>query len=77
MKHKMKKRLTQTEEFEIMKLVLDKFLWIGFGIMAIGLYQVGMYGTERLFSAIGFMFSGVIFLALMVIIIVKEFEVFR
>ena len=39
MRRKMKKRLTQSEEFEIMKLVLDKFLWLGFGIMAIGFFN--------------------------------------
>ncbi len=34
----MKKRLTQAEEFEIMKLVLDKFLWLGIAIMGMGVY---------------------------------------
>ena len=77
MKHKMKKRLTQTEEFEIMKLVLDKFLWLGFGIMALGFYNVGAYGLDRIVQGIGFMFSGVIFLALIVIIMVKEYEVLK
>jgi len=33
-----KRRLTGAEEFDIMKLVLDKFLWLGFGIMAYGLF---------------------------------------
>ncbi len=36
----MKKTLSWEEEFEISKLVLDKFLWIGFGIMVFGLYHV-------------------------------------
>ena len=36
----MKKRLTPSEEFEIMKLVLDKFLWLGVIIMAFGLYKI-------------------------------------
>ncbi len=35
-----KKKLTRSEEFDIMKLVLDKFLWLGFGIMAYGLYRL-------------------------------------
>ena len=34
----MKRRLSEQQEFEIMKLVLDKFLLLGFGIMAYGLY---------------------------------------
>ena len=36
----MKKRLTTQQEFEIMKLVLDKFLWLGFIIMGYGVYQM-------------------------------------
>jgi len=36
-----KKRLTQDQEFQIMKLVLDKFLWLGFVLMAFGMYFLG------------------------------------
>ena len=36
----MKKRMTQQQEFEIMKLVLDKFLWLGFAIVAFGVYKM-------------------------------------
>ncbi len=36
----MKKRLSEQQEFEIMKLVLDKFLWLGFILMAFGVYQM-------------------------------------
>jgi hypothetical protein len=36
----MKKRLTSQQEFEIMKLVLDKFLWVGFALMLFGMYQM-------------------------------------
>ncbi len=37
---KAKKRMTRSEEFEIMKLVLDKFLWAGFAIMGVGFYKL-------------------------------------
>ena len=69
-----KKRLSQTEEFEIMKLVLDKFLWLGFAIMAFGLYSA-FVGTV----AIGFtwMIIGAIVLILFMILIVKEYEIIR
>ena len=36
----MKRRLTHGEEFEILKLVLDKFLWLGFVVMAFGLFTI-------------------------------------
>jgi len=67
----MKKRLTQSEEFEIMKLVLDKFLWLGFGIMAYGLYKLI---AET--SAVGFTYIivGALVLLLFVWVIVKEYE---
>jgi len=66
-----KKRLTHAEEFEIMKLVLDKFLWLGFGIMVFGLYKVI---TESFVDGFTWIVIGAIVLLLFVWIIVKEFE---
>lgn len=37
---KSKKHLTRQEEFDILKLILDKFLWLGVGIMAYGFFLV-------------------------------------
>ncbi len=68
----MKKRLTQTEEFEIMKLVLDKFLWFGFGIMGLGLYKIL---TDTVASGITWIISGAIILFAFMVIIVKEYEI--
>ena len=67
-----KKRLTESEEFEILKLVLDKFLWLGFVIMAFGLFNV-FNGDST--GGITWMVMGAIVLVLFVIIIVKEFEI--
>jgi hypothetical protein len=72
----MKKRLTEQQEFEIMKLVLDKFLWLGFVIMAIGLYII-IFAPEAIFKGFTFMVVGVILLVLFMILIVKEYEVLR
>ena len=70
----MKKRLTLQQEFEIMKLVLDKFLWIGFIVMGFGMYQ--MFAVN---IPIGLMWivTGAILLILFVMLIVKEYEVIR
>ena len=76
-RRRMKKRLTQSEEFEIMKLVLDKFLWLGFGIMVFGFYNVAVHGLERFIQGFGFMVSGCLLLGLAVIILVKEYEVIK
>ena len=70
----MKKRLTPTEEFEIMKLVLDKFLWLGFIVMGFGMYQMFVNTL-----AVGLMWIvvGAILLILFMILIVKEYEMVK
>ena len=70
----MKRRLSEQQEFEIMKLVLDKFLWLGFGVMAYGLYQ--MY-YAAIPVGLTFMIVGAVILLLFTWIIVKQYEVIR
>ena len=70
----MKKRLTPSEEFEIMKLVLDKFLWLGVAVMAFGLYKV-LTGTNL--SGFSMIITGAIILVLFLIMIVKEYEIVK
>ena len=70
----MKRRLSEQQEFEIMKLVLDKFLWIGFGIMAFGLYE--MY-TVAIPIGLTWMVAGAIILLLFTWIITKEYEIIK
>jgi len=70
----MKKRLSQREEFEIMKLVLDKFLWIGFAIMVFGLYKIF---TDTLQAGFTWIVVGAIVLVLFLVVIVKEYEVIK
>ena len=70
----MKKRLTPSEEFEIMKLVLDKFLWVGVIIMAFGLYKIFV---ETSMSGISLIVIGSIILLLFLILIVKEYEIVK
>lgn len=68
----MKKRLTEKQEFEIMKLVLDKFLWLGFAIMGYGLYLSFM---DTLSNGLMWMVVGAVILILFVVIIVREYEI--
>jgi hypothetical protein len=72
---KIKKRLTQDQEFQIMKLVLDKFLWLGFIILAYALYLGVMVYEWGPASAWGI--SGVIILVLFMVLIVREYEILR
>ena len=68
----MKKRLTRQEEFEIMKLVLDKFLWLGFGIMALGLYEAW---ATTFFDGLWLMLSGAAVLVVFIVIMIREYEI--
>ena len=70
----MKRRLSEQHEFEIMKLVLDKFLWLGFGIMAYGLY---LMFNSTMQIGLSWIIAGAIILLLFMWIIVKEYEVVR
>ncbi len=78
MAKKKKKKLSAQQEFDIMKLVLDKFLWIGFIIMAFGLYKMSE-STEKLWRAavldgVWYVVAGALVLFLFLWIIVKEYE---
>ena len=70
----MKKRLTAQQEFEIMKLVLDKFLLLGFVIMAYGLYQVFAVNIP---TGLTWIIAGAIVLVLFMVIIVREYEIIK
>ena len=68
----LKRQLTLDQEFQIMKLVLDKFLWLGFMIMALGLY---ICLSKSINEGLYYILAGIIILLLFVWIIVKEFEI--
>lgn len=72
-KRKMKKRLTQAEEFEIMKLVFDKFLWLGVGIMGYGFYTL-ISGTF-LRTGVSYLIAGAVILLLFMWLLVREYEI--
>ena len=74
---KEKRKLTQQQEFEIMKLVLDKFLWLGFIVMAYGMFLFFSNGLEGAATTISLMVAGAVILLLFVWIIVKEYEIIR
>ena len=70
----MKRRLTEQQEFEIMKMILDKFLWIGFAVMAYGLYQSF---TENIYYGLTWIICGAVILLLFAWIITKEYEIIK
>ena len=72
-----KKRLTQDQEFQIMKLVLDKCLWLGFAIMAYGMVVLLLGGWDDLVKATTFFIAGAVVLLIFMILIVKEYEIIK
>lgn len=73
---KIKRRMTAEQEFEIMRMVLDKFLWLGFIIMAFGLYLM-IRAPELMYKGFTMIVAGGIVLILFTILIVKEFEIIK
>ncbi len=72
--HTGKRQLTHDQEFEVMKLVLDKFLWVGLGVMVYGIWRLVSGGMEALFQGLGFVLIGALVLMLFMYLLVKEFE---
>ena len=70
---KQKRKLTRAEEFEIMKLVFDKFLWLGFGVMGFGLYR--LFADPDMSTGIAWMIAGALLLVLFVVFIKREYEI--
>lgn len=67
-----KKKLSRTEEFEVMKLVLDKFLWAGLLVMLYGLWRViDQYDLQ---SGLWIMVGGGILFILFMAILIREYE---
>lgn len=68
----MKRHLTKEQEFDILKLVLDKFLWLGVIIMGFGFYKL-ISGTE-FWQGFSILVSGTIILIIFIIILMKEYN---
>ncbi len=70
-----KRRMSEEQEFEIMKLVLDKFLWLGFIVMGWGMYTAILDST--ILPGLWYMIAGAVLLILFLVIIVKEYEILK
>jgi hypothetical protein len=70
---KIKRKLTISEEFEIMKLVLDKFLWISAIVMVYGIYKIVEGGD--LTSSIYYFIVAIVLMLLFMILLIKEYEI--
>ena len=69
----MKRHLTRQEEFDILKLVLDKFLLLGVFLLALGLYNL-VEATTSFVLGMSVMLGGVVLLIILAIMLVREYE---
>ncbi|GAI78134.1 unnamed protein product [marine sediment metagenome] len=70
---KKKKKLSQQQEFEILKLVLDKFLWLGVAFIGIALYFMLTSGSFT--TRLDLMLAGIITLIIIIVLLVKEYHI--
>lgn len=68
----MKKHLTRSEEFDILKLVLDKFLLLSVFLLALGLYNI--VASTNFTWGLVVMLGGVTLLILLAAMLVREYE---
>ena len=69
----MKRHLTRQEEFDVLKIVIDKFLLLGVFLLAYGLISIIDSSTNYLIG-LSVLLSGVILLVILTVILVKEYE---
>ena len=71
--NKAKKHMTREEEFDILKLVLDKFLWLGVIIMGFGLYRL-LTAAQGFWDSILLMGVGIVILLLFAWLLIREYN---
>jgi len=69
----MKRHLTRAEEFDILKLVLDKFLLLAVFLLSLGLYNI-IAATTNMAMGLAVLLGGVVLLIILTVILVKEYE---
>jgi len=69
----MKKQLTRQEEFDVLKIVIDKFLLLGVFLLGYGLFKI-IESAQDFTIGLIVIIGGVILLMLLTMILVKEYE---
>jgi len=69
----MKKHLTRQEEFDILKIVLDKFLLLSVFLLALGIYMI-ISASTSIVIGLSVLLGGVILLIILTIMLIKEYE---
>jgi hypothetical protein len=69
----MKRHMTRQEEFDVLKIVLDKFLLLGTFMLAYGLWKIVESSTNMLMG-LCVMLGGVILLIILTVMLIREYE---
>lgn len=69
----MKKHMTNEQEFDILKMVMDKFLWVGTLIMIFGFYNM-IARVGDFWYGFAALVAGAIVMFLFTWILVKEYH---
>ncbi len=70
---KAKRHLTRQEEFDILKLILDKFLWLGIFLMAYGFYLIIDPGSYAIKTGFTVMLGGAALLYLFMNVLMSHY----
>lgn len=68
----MKKHLTRQEEFDILKLVIDKFLLLSIFLLGYGLFKI--VESADFVVGLSVLIGGVLLMIILTIILVREYE---
>ena len=69
----MKKHLTRQEEFDILKIVLDKFLLLSVFLLALWIYMI-ISASTSIVIGLSVLLGGVVLLIILTIMLIKEYE---
>ncbi|MBU0667411.1 MAG: hypothetical protein ABIC91_04535 [Nanoarchaeota archaeon] len=69
----MKKHMSKDQEFEMLKLVLDKFLWLGVILMAFGFYKL-INMTADFWFGFAILVGGGVVMFLFMWILIREYH---
>ena len=67
-----KRRFTPEQEFEMMKLVLDKFLWLGLVIMVYGTYLLAV--KADITDSLLMIAAGIVVFIIFIALLVRDYE---
>lgn len=75
----MKRRLSREQEFDILKLVLDKYLWLGTLVMVFGLYKIftageGSFLISGAAEGVIWILGGSVVFFILLYVIIREYE---